>query len=150
MPAKTNTRTNGDPAGADEPPAAVLLLAREPRCQLSDLERLEAEAARLGYRASAHRTLAQARDEILRLSCGGVVPGCAAAQANGTAPVTCFDVDPPLTLEEVERRHILHVLSRQKGDKKSAAAILGVSLKTLYNKLHSYSHWLPDAADARR
>ena len=44
----------------------------------------------------------------------------------------------PVLLEEVERKHILRVLSDRNGDKKSAAEALGISLKTLYNKLHAY------------
>jgi DNA-binding NtrC family response regulator len=48
----------------------------------------------------------------------------------------------PVLLEEVEKRHILRILVRQNGDKKAAAQALGVSLKTLYNKLHAYG-WKP-------
>ena len=46
--------------------------------------------------------------------------------------------DARLTLAEVERTHILRVLLAQNNDKKSTAEILGISLKTIYNKLHSY------------
>ena len=44
----------------------------------------------------------------------------------------------PLRMDEVEKRHILRVLASFAGNKKSAAQALGISLKTLYNKLHSY------------
>jgi DNA-binding NtrC family response regulator len=43
-----------------------------------------------------------------------------------------------LSLEELERRHILRVLFEQQNDKRKAAEILKISLKTLYNKLHEY------------
>jgi DNA-binding NtrC family response regulator len=43
------------------------------------------------------------------------------------------------SLEEAERRLILATLERCSGDKKRAAEILGVSLKTLYNRLHLYA-----------
>jgi DNA-binding NtrC family response regulator len=43
-----------------------------------------------------------------------------------------------LSLAEVERRHILATVERMKGDKKEAAKILGISLKTLYNRLKKY------------
>ncbi|MCU0726273.1 MAG: sigma-54 dependent transcriptional regulator [Planctomycetes bacterium] len=43
-----------------------------------------------------------------------------------------------LTLDEVERRHILAVLARAGGNKTRAAAILGVTTRTLYNKLAEY------------
>ena len=43
------------------------------------------------------------------------------------------------SLEESERRLILGTLEQCGGDKKKAAQILGVSLKTLYNRLHVYA-----------
>jgi DNA-binding NtrC family response regulator len=43
-----------------------------------------------------------------------------------------------LTLAELERRHVLRVLVEQGNDKRRAAEVLGISLKTLYNKLHQY------------
>jgi DNA-binding NtrC family response regulator len=41
-------------------------------------------------------------------------------------------------LVEVERRHILSTLANFEGDKKKTAAALGISLKTLYNRLNKY------------
>ncbi|MCB9832186.1 MAG: sigma-54-dependent Fis family transcriptional regulator [Planctomycetes bacterium] len=41
-------------------------------------------------------------------------------------------------LEEVERRHIQRVLAMCDGNKTKAAALLGIAIKTLYNKLKSY------------
>ncbi len=49
-----------------------------------------------------------------------------------------FASGPPRTLREVEREMILAVLDKHKGDKRKAAAELGIALKTLYNKLHQY------------
>ena len=43
-----------------------------------------------------------------------------------------------LPLSEVEKRHILRVLSSTGGNKTRAAKILGIDTKTLYNKLKSY------------
>ena len=43
-----------------------------------------------------------------------------------------------LTLEQVEREHIFRVLGVTGGNKSKAAKNLGISLKTLYNKLHAY------------
>ena len=40
------------------------------------------------------------------------------------------------TLREIEMEHILRVLEKHKGNKPAAAAELGISLKTLYNKLN--------------
>jgi len=40
------------------------------------------------------------------------------------------------TLREIEMEHVLRVLEKLKGNKPAAAAELGISLKTLYNKLN--------------
>lgn len=45
------------------------------------------------------------------------------------------DTDP-LPLREIEKNHILNVLNKYKGDKKEAAKMLGIGLKTLYRKLN--------------
>ena len=39
---------------------------------------------------------------------------------------------------DAEKRLILATLERLKGDKKAAARTLGISLKTLYNRLNVY------------
>jgi two-component system response regulator HydG len=44
------------------------------------------------------------------------------------------------TVEEVERELIESTLEHFDGDKKQAADILGISLKTLYNRLNSYGN----------
>src|SRR5207248_199998 len=41
------------------------------------------------------------------------------------------------TLKEVEIEHILHVVEKNNGKKQAAAEELGISLKTLYNKLNA-------------
>jgi DNA-binding NtrC family response regulator len=46
---------------------------------------------------------------------------------------------PGASLAEVERRHILATLEQCDGDKKKAAEVLGISLKTLYNRLNLYA-----------
>ena len=43
------------------------------------------------------------------------------------------------SLDDAERQLILATLERCGGDKKKAAEILGISLKTLYNRLHLYA-----------
>jgi DNA-binding NtrC family response regulator len=53
----------------------------------------------------------------------------AAAKGEAPAPTAAR------TLEEIEMEHILRVLDKHKGSKPAAAAELGISLKTLYNKL---------------
>ena len=49
-----------------------------------------------------------------------------------------LDVDVGTALADVQREFILATLSHFGGDKPRAAIALGVSLKTLYNRLHAY------------
>jgi transcriptional regulator with PAS, ATPase and Fis domain len=43
-----------------------------------------------------------------------------------------------LPLRELERKHILKVYEYSKRNKRRAAKLLGISLRTLYNKLSEY------------
>lgn len=43
-----------------------------------------------------------------------------------------------MTLDELERRHITITLDHLAGNKTKTAKVLGITVKTLYNKLHSY------------
>jgi DNA-binding NtrC family response regulator len=56
-----------------------------------------------------------------------------AAVSGGTG-----SVDTTLPLEEIEKRHILAVLEQTSGNRTQAAAILGVSSRTLRNKISQY------------
>ncbi|MEK6580192.1 MAG: helix-turn-helix domain-containing protein, partial [Bdellovibrionota bacterium] len=47
-----------------------------------------------------------------------------------------FSVDMPL--EDVEKNHILRSLAFNSGNKTKTAQSLGITIKTLYNKLHRY------------
>ena len=60
---------------------------------------------------------------------GGLVRPSDDARGDGT---------PDLTLDEVERHHILRTLERHRWNKKRVAGILGIDTKTLYNKLRRY------------
>ena len=51
------------------------------------------------------------------------------------------------SLEDAERRMILATLDHTRGQKRSAARLLGISVKTLYNRLKAYG-LRPDGGDA--
>lgn len=63
----------------------------------------------------------------------GTIAGSSLGQASAAAPQST-----PVTLEELEREHILRVLSESDGNRERAAAILGISSRTLYRKLREY------------
>jgi len=62
-------------------------------------------------------------------------PGLRAGFSAGAAAVPQAT---PVTLEEVEREHILRVVKESDGNRERAAAILGISTRTLYRKLREY------------
>jgi DNA-binding NtrC family response regulator len=77
---------------------------------------------------------------------GGTAASAAAPSPDGTAaPVPATDLGTPPTLSELEKRHILAVLDHCKGNRTHAAKVLGVSIRTLRNKLHEYNGTQPGA-----
>jgi two-component system, NtrC family, response regulator AtoC len=79
-----------------------------------------------------HGAFILADDEI-----GG---GCLPPEITGepVAAGPTLEIKVGTTVAEAERRLLLATLHEQQGDKKRTAEILGVSLKTLYNRLHAY------------
>jgi DNA-binding NtrC family response regulator len=65
-----------------------------------------------------------------------VLPPAAAEAPEGETGETAGGA--PVTLDELERRHILRVLEEAGGNRERAAAILGISARTLYRKLREY------------
>jgi len=67
-------------------------------------------------------------------------PSCLAAELAREDPPAGRPFPPHSlsTLADAERRLIFAALAHFQGDKKKAAAALGVSLRTLYNRLHAY------------
>ena len=51
------------------------------------------------------------------------------------------DYDPTITVHELEKRYILQALKYFEGNKTRAAHALGITIKTLYNKLHEYGEF---------
>lgn len=65
------------------------------------------------------------------------LPAEALSDSRGQNPV--FHVPMGTSLQEAERELIMRTLHRMDGSKPCAAKSLGISLKTLYNRLNSYS-----------
>lgn len=64
------------------------------------------------------------------------LPGSIPSQVSGRGDFIRVAIGT--SLAEVERRTILATLEHFEGDKKRAAEVLGISLKTLYNRLNAY------------
>ena len=47
--------------------------------------------------------------------------------------------DPAVNLHDLEKRYILEALKYFEGNKTKAARALGMTIKTLYNRLHEYN-----------
>lgn len=58
--------------------------------------------------------------------------------SSSVLPNQTADYDPSITLGELERRYIIKALEYFDGNKTQAAHALGITIKTLYNKLHEY------------
>ena len=80
-----------------------------------------------------HRAFIMAGREV-DLSVAVAVPACGTPQPTGDC--LTFAVGTPLA--EAERQLIFATLNRYQGNKKKTAEVLGVSLKTLYNRLTEY------------
>lgn len=69
------------------------------------------------------------------------VPDAVTATADNALsfPAVCLPVSIPSRLSDIERVVILATLAQAGGNRTQAAALLGVSPKTLYSKLKSYN-----------
>lgn len=70
-------------------------------------------------------------------------------QTDGSAHEEHLRIPLGIPVEEAERRLILRTLRHLAGNKSKAARVLGISLKTLYNRLHAYGEMLPREETAR-
>ena len=97
------------------------------RVMICDDDRTTAEGLVAALRAAGHEAEACRHTmDVLR---------AAAQPAEGRAGESAA---APVTLDELERRHILRVLEDAGGNRERAAAILGISARTLYRKLREY------------
>jgi transcriptional regulator with PAS, ATPase and Fis domain len=68
---------------------------------------------------------------------------------NPEQKITIDDYDPSMSLYELEKRYILKALNYFEGNKTQAANALGITIKTLYNKLHEYGEFDKYAVHSR-
>lgn len=73
--------------------------------------------------------------------------GAGVSAGAATEAVAAGGAEAGATLAEFEKRHILAVLDRCKGNRTHAAKMLNVSIRTLRNKLHEYSGTSPKSDD---
>lgn len=79
-------------------------------------------------------------------SASGAVTAAAASHAPSHATLHgSADAGAPLTLAELERRHIAAMLERTQWHQGRAAQLLGISEKTLYRKIREYGFQRPGA-----
>jgi DNA-binding NtrC family response regulator len=137
----------------DLPELARHLLARSARRPIEQIMNLltpEAIDALLEYQWPGNvRELANVMERAYILAGGGpITPEHLPYHMLHAEPATISFPTPegtlkttplqPRTLKEVEKEHILRVLEKHQGNKVSAAAELGIVLKTLYNKLNQW------------
>jgi len=79
--------------------------------------------------------------EHLGLALGGAMSPAGATAGNSEA------ASDLATLAELEKRHILAMVNHCKGNRTQAAKMLGVSIRTLRNKLHEYDGTGPPAEE---
>jgi DNA-binding NtrC family response regulator len=70
-----------------------------------------------------------------------ITPDCLPAELGGETQLAGPNLHLKVgtSLEDAERRLILATLDQYEGDKKVTAEVLGISLKTLYNRLNQYA-----------
>jgi two-component system response regulator AtoC len=76
-------------------------------------------------------------DQILGVGGHGLGAG-EQGQALSSDPQPPAPNSYPLRLEDIERQHILRVVEESSGNRERAAAVLGISSRTLYRKLREY------------
>jgi DNA-binding NtrC family response regulator len=136
-----------------ERPDDIALLAQY---FLDELERVEKEKKRLGDDAialmRAYRWPGNVRElrNVVQsgyiLASDVITADCLPAELRGKAPESrpapaaegVVTVRPGTTIADAERMLIFATLRQFGGDKTRAAESLGISLKTLYNRLHAY------------
>jgi Nif-specific regulatory protein len=124
---RLHARRHGRPARSIDPAAMALLLRYPWPGNIRELEHCIESAVVLcrgPVIGPAHLSLPQAPEVGWSAPAAGVAEDAAATT--------------PLTLAEVEKQHILHVLQRCGGNRTHAAVALGIGRNTLARKLRQY------------
>ncbi|MFN2416141.1 MAG: sigma-54-dependent transcriptional regulator [Pyrinomonadaceae bacterium] len=88
-------------------------------------------------RNSLERAAALSPDDLIQATL--VLPMLSQAQSSAPDSRIPRASEPPQTLQELERQHILQILEGADGNRERASAILGISMSTLYRKLKDYN-----------
>ena len=94
-----------------------------------------------------------ARGELIDLSHLPPLGSPRAAAVEAAAPVSApagLAISPGMTVDEAERTLILATLEAEHGNKTRAAEVLGISLKTLHNKLNRFREFRDENGDVRK
>src|SRR5215210_5633581 len=86
-------------------------------------------------RNALERAAALASADSDTIEADQLIPSNTVRNAEGN---TATSNSTPITLDQLERQHILRVLEEQSGNRERAAAVLGISARTLYRKLREY------------
>lgn len=144
---------------ADIPDLARHLLARaarRPVDQVNDLLAPETMDVLMAYSWTGNvREMANVMEHAWIISGGGIirpehlphrlevksstasVPASTPSASASVSAAPTPDDGTPRTLKEIELEHTLRVLEKHNGNKSAAAQELGISLKTMYNKLNA-------------
>jgi two-component system response regulator HydG len=125
----------------DDVPLLVDYFSKQIAAQGRTPIKLTSEAMALLMRYGWPGNVRELRNVVERLSvlCGDEEVTAAEVSLHLPAPMSDEAEGQLLSMDEVERRHILKILQRTGGNRARASKILGVNPKTLYNKLKSYS-----------
>ena len=88
-------------------------------------------------RNSLERAAALSPDDLIEAAL--VLPMLSQAQSSEPDSRIPPAGEPPQTLQELERQHILRILEGADGNRERASAILGISMRTLHRKLKDYN-----------
>ncbi|CCH49091.1 sigma-54-dependent transcriptional regulator [Pseudodesulfovibrio piezophilus] len=84
------------------------------------------------------RELRNVLERALILTDNNVITDQALPKEILNCSATCEDSPPPMSLETVEKEHILRILSYYDNNKQKASEVLGIGRKTLYRKILKY------------